>query len=99
MYEIGITPAYAGTAFDERLVQRKIGDHPRIRGNSLFITSPVFSSQGSPPHTREQLFPNSNQIQFHRITPAYAGTAPPGDTGITWSGDHPRIRGNSEFGR
>ena len=90
-----ITPAYAGTASASRRRSRRPQDHPRIRGNSIWLAGFIKAPRGSPPHTREQRRDEGLQFDLMRITPAYAGTA----HGLRWelvrAEDHPRIRGNS----
>ncbi len=49
---------------------------------------------GSPPLTREPLFPLRLQPCQPRITPAHAGTTPSHDLTFFPAGDHPRSRGN-----
>ena len=72
-----------------------IGDHPRIRGNSLSLFSLHLYITGSPPHTREQLGCRYSRDPPSRITPAYAGTASLEALSASADEDHPRIRGNS----
>ena len=74
-FSVRITPAYAGTAYVEKVFTEAPEDHPRIRGNSPSVPSPRTPQPGSPPHTREQLKPCFHRGSINRITPAYAGTA------------------------
>src|SRR5690606_17016896 len=51
------------------------------------------AQKGSPPHTRGALV---HLLQLHghlRITPAYAGSTPPGPWRCQRGSDHPRVRG------
>ena len=93
----GITPAYAGTALGENLFHILCRDHPRIRGNSEVCMHFCVNNAGSPPHTREQLGQLLLQGRQSGITPAYAGTADLPLLFLRLRGDHPRIRGNSDF--
>ena len=89
-----ITPAYAGTTRIRPADRGDVQDHPRIRGNYYRRRRSIWTTAGSPPHTRELLDMCAGSGALIRITPAYAGT-----TLVTrdYDGreeDHPRIRGN-----
>src|SRR3546814_7597412 len=53
--------------------ERRIGDHPRIRGEHYSLAGDVVLDPGSPPHTRGTRGRHSTPYPARRITPAYAG--------------------------
>ena len=70
---VRITPAYAGKSCCRISFFLRIGDHPRLCGEKLVMTSFNALFRGSPPPMRGKgyqciIFPVSQ-----RITPAYAG--------------------------
>ena len=69
-------------------------DHPRTRGDKDPQTSAVRLSDGSPPHTRGQVFAALSAYRRQRITPAHAGTSfLIGKPYLSYR-DHPRTRGD-----
>ena len=50
----GITPAYAGTTEANQAQQQQSEDHPRLRGNDVYLPRYVHLVRGSPPLTRER---------------------------------------------
>ena len=90
-----ITPACAGKTSFSGMFQRRIRDHPRLRGeNDIVLACPAYTP-GSPPLARGKLLhPLAHAIDL-RITPACAGkTWLMGATG-TGKQDHPRLRGEN----
>ena len=69
----GITPACAGKTKEGSHRQRRIGDHPRMRGEDYDSPMHTTSPGGSPPHARGR--PNASRSAWSspRITPACAG--------------------------
>ena len=94
VFQLGITPAYAGTTLSYLRTQTRIRDHPRIRGNHISIAFWSRSVSGSPPHTREPLHALYRYVFQLGITPAYAGTTTLYAMRSGCTKDHPRIRGN-----
>ena len=93
-----ITPACAGKTGSRALGQRKVGDHPRMRGED---NHGVFSHKkpaGSPPHARGRLSSSVSVSRIRRITPACAGKTPRVVGGGRRTGDHPRMRGEDQGG-
>ncbi len=88
-----ITPAYAGKREQAIISKGFVQDHPRIRGEKLEPVPFCPCVEGSPPHTRGKVHPGGQLLQYHRITPAYAGKSPGATPPGGWCGDHPRIRG------
>ena len=92
-WDLGITPAHAGTTVHYLEKKLQVGDHTRSRGYYTNSFSVYKDSKGSPPLTRVL-----RQIQtFHhtrlRITPAHAGTTLSTFTCFSVALDHPRSRG------
>ena len=92
-----IIPAYAGSTKSPAGVVNSAQDHPRIRGEHLWILSSQRTRRGSSPHTRgARRLPGAGRCG-PRIIPAYAGSTDrrrrPGGS-MT---DHPRIRGEHSF--
>ena len=93
VYNIRITPAYAGSTFHEAFTPFMFEDHPRIRGKHWKMESKGILNSGSPPHTREA---PATVCAFDRsggITPAYAGSTSALISALQGAWDHPRIRG------
>ena len=70
----GITPARAGTTYDQHKVAPREKDHPRSRGNHKTASRHVDALTGSPPLAREPPYGAGASRQTARITPARAGT-------------------------
>ena len=70
-----------------------IPDHPRIRGEHVWLDVEWPKTFGSSPHTRGAQACIQERQNHRRIIPAYAGSTA---TCRVWRprfGDHPRIRG------
>ena len=94
----GITPAHAGNTGDLRCRQECPQDHPRTRGEHWSKKSENLHPNGSPPHTRGT--PNNSPLSYlsNRITPAHAGNTFSRTKNIAATQDHPRTRGEHDFG-
>ena len=68
-------------------------DHPHIRGEHDKVIITVYTSMGSPPHTRGTYITVLSPCDGARITPAYAGNINFIFNNIEIIRDHPRIRG------
>ena len=88
-----ITPAYAGKSMYFRASSIIIWDHPRIRGEKIWLSAPPMPSIGSPPHTRGKVDHLGVLQVAQGITPAYAGKSCPPSIPSACARDHPRIRG------
>ena len=89
-----ITPAHAGTSgglWGHPACKR---DHPRTRGDKRALITENLGSEGSPPHTRGQVFIPHECSAFDRITPAHAGTRRLFSVWLFSIWDHPRTRGD-----
>ena len=69
----GITPAYAGKRRLRQPHRCRKEDHPRLRGEKLFLLVLLARMQGSPPLTRGKASSTGKSSSGGRITPAYAG--------------------------
>ena len=74
---LGITPAFAGNTRCGPWRRTCTWDHPRIRGEGQDGVRKAPSAGGSPPHSRGRLCLRSISAGSRRITPAFAGKAPP----------------------
>ena len=88
-----IIPAYAGSTTCMADTPEEDVDHPRIRGEHLANAASITNPYGSSPHTRGAHARGGASGTDDRIIPAYAGSTPNLQGGVTWMGDHPRIRG------
>ncbi|EFU77574.1 hypothetical protein HMPREF0381_0530 [Lachnoanaerobaculum saburreum DSM 3986] len=89
----GITPAYAGNTQWDTSNTFKKRDHPRLRGEHLYLQSGLPKRIGSPPLTRGTPGNAPYTLRIDGITPAYAGNTGFADFGTAGAWDHPRIRG------
>ena len=69
----GITPAYAGKRQRKRLQVCNRKDHPRLCGEKLGAFFQAQDYEGSPPPMRGKVLVHMLLLQYHGITPAYAG--------------------------
>ena len=68
-----IIPAYAGQIEPTYWKERRVQDHPRIRGTNVFSLASGISYLGSSPHTRDKWEIYLLPVVQKRIIPAYAG--------------------------
>ena len=92
-----ITPACAGKSGRQPGWPCSAGDHPRIRGEKIWLSAPPMPSIGSPPHTRGKVLHPPVTNVARGITPAYAGKSWPPDCDTAHIQDHPRIRGEKLY--
>ena len=89
-----ITPAYAGkrhSLFHSTEVEQ---DHPRLCGEKPKPTPTTLTIMGSPPPMRGKVLVHMLLLQYHGITPAYAGKRSLGLTVyLHVSGSPPPMRG------
>ena len=88
-----IIPAYAGSTMISMCGAGTRADHPRIRGEHCVNERLQLGREGSSPHTRGALDPESLTLEDIRIIPAYAGSTDARRSSSTVISDHPRIRG------
>ena len=91
-----ITPAYAGKRGRPAAPGSRRPDHPRVRGEEVFLQDLIRLLGGSPPRTRGRADLPTGVTLTRRITPAYAGKRPPISPNRRRSADHPRVRGEEE---
>ena len=90
---IRITPAYAGKSVEIRSSRPALRDHPRLCGEKFQFDQFVVRIAGSPPPMRGKVpFPEP-LMYSNRITPAYAGKSPAGQSKCRSTQDHPRLCG------
>ena len=88
-----IIPAYAGST-DGRHAEIPVrADHPRIRGEHVWVVGGAADRGGSSPHTRGALSVLTVMWTGRGIIPAYAGSTGQEQELRQGPGDHPRIRG------
>ena len=100
LWEYGITPACAGKTINNKMINFKLRDHPRVCGKNQKTANILSQLMGSPPRVREKLHFCLNNSRPFRITPACAGKT--ADTLVSRSldRDHPRVCGkNLNVGR
>ena len=90
---VRIIPAYAGSTRGPRFRGGRRGDHPRIRGEHLYMLASASERVGSSPHTRGALVGEDRAEVVVGIIPAYAGSTGGPRSRRRLYGDHPRIRG------
>ena len=93
----GIIPACAGSTcvIESRTSRRR--DHPRMRGEHSFAHFRKSSMPGSSPHARGALAVAVPDRVLDGIIPACAGSTISGMLSDTYTGDHPRMRGEHAF--
>ena len=89
----GIIPACAGSTTRRMPHQLPCWDHPRMRGEHLWLRRCTKSTTGSSPHARGALVSACNAFIPRGIIPACAGSTQPHLFHQSRSGDHPRMRG------
>ena len=94
-----ITPAYAGKSLQLASTRSACRDHPRLCGEKTLILFMMFSSMGSPPPMRGNVFISSAADAAAGITPAYAGKSPGFCLDSPPLKDHPRLCGEKFPGR
>ena len=93
LIDIGITPACAGSTYSIYIEVTCCEDHPRLRGEYIYIFKVQGDVLGSPPLARGVLHIKSMFKIFNRITPACAGSTNAHYNLDIKARDHPRLRG------
>ena len=88
-----ITPAYAGNTCSIVSYHSIIWDHPRLRGEHVYLRICTVTIMGSPPLTRGTPLADISDRRKCGITPAYAGNTEVKQGDIFSDKDHPRLRG------
>ena len=92
----GITPAYAGKRRKEESPGNRAKDHPRVCGEKILRVEKKIVV-GSPPRMRGKDEKLKGDLDYTRITPAYAGKSRARGKISAPCGDHPRVCGEKEF--
>ena len=69
--------------------------HPRSRGENINWVRTTHYTLGSSPLTRGKPAVANFEANAAGLIPAHAGKTPPRAAGTTWSGAHPRSRGEN----
>ena len=77
----------------QKPIDQCVKDHPRLRGEKLFVCLFACSAPGSPPLTRGKGIRRVIDAQPTGITPAYAGKSEFHLISFRYLRDHPRLRG------
>ena len=75
------------------------GDHPRVCGEKIWLSSVCVHASGSPPRMRGKVPGLLLQHLTHGITPAYAGKSVQPYKWLVTTQDHPRVCGEKEICR
>ena len=90
---LGIIPAYAGNTINNPRKRILTGDHPRVCGEHLELSTVASATQGSSPRMRGTHVYNPPAYPVGGIIPAYAGNTTDVLGGVRVDGDHPRVCG------
>ena len=93
LFQIRITPAYAGKSPRCRFCFLSLEDHHRLCGEKSICYDSTRPRPGSPPPMRGKAAVISPSKKFRRITPAYAGKSKCSGSTVTHTRDHPRLCG------
>ena len=88
-----ITPACAGKSPILILSGKAGKDHPRVCGEKVRISCPLYKFKGSPPRVRGKVIHSSQRLVHRRITPACAGKSQLALSDCQQHEDHPRVCG------
>ncbi len=88
-----ITPACAGSTGANNGKTKRKKDHPRLRGEYVFLSCSSSLYVGSPPLARGVPVKSNAVVKKPRITPACAGSTFASRSGVPTRQDHPRLRG------
>ena len=93
----GITPACAGNRYGHSGVIFVLWDHPRLRGEQLYLKHKSALRAGSPPLARGTAIYTALPPATRRITPACAGNSGSANSIFGSAKDHPRLRGEQNL--
>jgi len=77
----------------ENGTRNMVQDHPRLRGEHVFVALAQTTDVGSPPPARGTWPQQTSLRRLKRITPACAGNIKARQDHINHLPDHPRLRG------
>ena len=93
VFQLGITPACAGSIEIQKAWEKEHGDHPRVCGKYFLSILVDYKDVGSPPRVREVLLYMYKDIVGVGITPACAGSITQKALQFVVVRDHPRVCG------
>ena len=93
IFDVGITPAYAGKSSRPDRPSTGLLDHPRMCGEKYLRHAVFVLLLGSPPHVRRKVDKSTYRNLQNRITPACAGKSLTATRAARSTGDHPRMCG------
>ena len=88
-----ITPAWAGKRLEIKGDVNDGGDHPRVGGEKVLISSRTRGTPGSPPRGRGKALEPFEHRPRQGITPAWAGKSSQTRSYCQLARDHPRVGG------
>ena len=88
-----LIPACAGSTAVSRSSMVMIGAHPRVRGEHLSKALAQGNDEGSSPRARGALRLAGGKRRRNGLIPACAGSTPASAHPLSWTGAHPRVRG------
>ena len=92
---VGLIPAHAGKTLAGRRSHDRGPAHPRSRGENPTIVACRFPAAGSSPLTRGKRKPDGVRSHCRGLIPAHAGKTPSVEALVSFSGAHPRSRGEN----
>ena len=91
----GLIPAHAGKTPRRAWSWGRTGAHPRSRGENGMMMVRRERGRGSSPLTRGKRGDHEGDQAQRRLIPAHAGKTPSVDVAVSFSGAHPRSRGEN----
>ena len=92
----GLIPAHAGKTSRGRARTRRVGAHPRSRGENFDVTELLVRNSGSSPLTRGKLGGTAPWEVLHGLIPAHAGKTAARRLRRECPRAHPRSRGENQ---
>ena len=89
----GTTPACAGSSAVPGWSRGRPRDHPRVRGEQMFLPKYAITLRGPPPRARGAATTVRRRTRRSRTTPACAGSSGRATGRPRCRRDHPRVRG------
>ena len=93
LFDVGITPAWAGKSRPAVRWSAQSGDHPRVGGEKHNHSYQQGLERGSPPRGRGKVDVGIPMLAPVRITPAWAGKRKALFALVHSTEDHPRVGG------
>ena len=96
LYDLGITPAWAGKSIPRNRSRIQNEDHPRVGGEKRWSGASRGACGGSPPRGRGKVTLLPSYSLDTGITPAWAGKSPKTNHSCIHNKDHPRVGGEKK---